>query len=306
MEHLNYHHLQYFWMIAKERSITKAAEKLKLGQPTLSMQLKIFEESLGHKLMDRSSRNLELTEMGKLVFQYAEKIFASGEELLAKVKSAQAGGLHRATVCIGILDSIPKTSAKKFILSLYQAGASRVIVQEVSLSEMLEKLFQYELDALLLESVPGAELTQKWDPRVKVLSQKFLSEPVVIAGSKIFANLRQNYPESLRGQPFLVPTEHSKMRGQLESFLAERGIEIDVLCEAQDTGLLRVLAMEKQALIVVPQSLIQEQPYSETMIEVGEIPGQVHEVHMVIVERQIPNQIVDLVFRQLALVWRSD
>ena len=109
MEWLNYHHLLYFWSVAKHGTVTKACEELRLAQPTISGQIRMLENTLGEKLFVRVGRRLALTEMGQVVFGYAEDIFPRGQELLHLVKGGGNG--HQARLVVGVSDVVPKPFA---------------------------------------------------------------------------------------------------------------------------------------------------------------------------------------------------
>ena len=113
MDWLNYHHLHYFWVIAREGSITKACNILNLSQPALSLQLRALEDTIGEKLFERAGRNLVLTDVGKLTYRYAEEIFTLGKELTNTLKGNQAE--HRIRLVVGIAEVVPKMVAYKLL-----------------------------------------------------------------------------------------------------------------------------------------------------------------------------------------------
>src|SRR5512141_3398877 len=122
MEWLNYHHLLYFWAVAKEGSVAQASRKLRLAHPTISAQIHRLEEVLGEKLFDKKGRNLGLTEMGRVVFRYADEIFSLGQELLGTVKGRASGRPIR--VVIGVSDALPKSIVYRMLEPAWRLGGN--------------------------------------------------------------------------------------------------------------------------------------------------------------------------------------
>ena len=150
MEWLNYHHLLYFWLVAREGSVTRAAAELRLGQPTVSAQIRTLEESLGEKLFTRVGRNLTLTDIGRVVFRYADEIFSLGRELLDTVKDRPTGRPLRFTV--GIADVVPKLVAYRLLQPTSDLGAPvRLVCREDKPDRLLSELALYALDLVLTD-----------------------------------------------------------------------------------------------------------------------------------------------------------
>ena len=145
MEWLNYHHLLYFWSVAKHGSVTKACEELRLAQPTISAQIRALEEALGEKLFARFGRHLVLTEMGSVVLRYAEDIFSLGQDLMNTVKGRGNGRPVRLVV--GIADVVPKLLASRILgFALKLPQAVRIVCWEDKLDRLLAELAIHELD----------------------------------------------------------------------------------------------------------------------------------------------------------------
>lgn len=209
MAWLNYHHLYYFWIIAKEGGVTKACHTLKLSQPTLSSQLKQFEQFMGKPLFDRKARKLLLNENGKLVFEAAEKIFKTGEALL--------GSLHQdqntvwSTLKVGVVHSLPRKDVFDLLQLPIAKPYIRVEVIVDSLEKLLSKLISKDLDMVLSH--------RKAPPEMKTLSNYSLDKSsFVCVAKKDLQNLRRRFPKSIEGLPLFLPTHHRYIRSGIDSF----------------------------------------------------------------------------------------
>jgi LysR family transcriptional activator of nhaA len=155
MEWLNYHHLFYFWTVARSGSIARASEELRLAQPTISNQLKTLEASLGVKLLERQGRRLVLTDVGRTVLRYADDIFRTGQELQRAVKGLPTG--QRQRLVVGVVDVIPKRLAAMLLEPVVDAFPDMTLVcREGPLGQLLPALAVHELDVVLAD-VPASE-----------------------------------------------------------------------------------------------------------------------------------------------------
>ena len=214
MEWLNYHHLLYFWMAAREGSISRASEELRLSQPTLSAQIRTLEEALGEKLFARVGRNLVLTDMGRIVFRYADEIFSLGRELMDTVQGRPTGQPVRFTV--GIADVVPKLVAYRLLEPALQlAEPVRLICREDKPDRLLAALALNELDLVLSEA--------PIDPTIKVQAYSHVLGEcgVTFFGTAALTKAyRPKFPQSLTGAPVLLPTDQSVLRRSLERWFA--------------------------------------------------------------------------------------
>src|SRR5262245_59660718 len=201
MEWLNYHHLLYFWMVAREGSIAKAGEQLRLAQPTISGQIRMLEEQLGEKLFQRSGRNLVMTDVGRLVYEYADQIFALGREMLDTLKDRPTGRPMRFQV--GVTDEVAKMLAYRFLQpALGIASPTHMVCREGPLDRLLADLATHAVD-LVLADTPIAPTI-----KVKAYSHALGDSPISIcAAPKLVAQHRTRFPQSLDGAPMLLPTE---------------------------------------------------------------------------------------------------
>ena len=155
MTWLNYNHLHYFWMVAREGSIARASAQLKLAPPTISGQIHALEEALGEKLFTRVGRHLVLTEVGRVVFRYADEIFTLGRELIDTLQGRPTGRPLRLVV--GVADVLPKLIAYRLLEpALHLSTPVQIICREGKLERLLAELVVYELDVVLSDAPSGA------------------------------------------------------------------------------------------------------------------------------------------------------
>lgn len=246
MERLNYHHLLYFWMVAREGTVGRAAAQLRLAQPTLSGQIHALEDALGEKLFERAGRGLRLTEMGRVVFRYADEIFALGRELAETVKGQPTGRPLR--LAVGVADSMPKLVAFRLIepaLALPQPV--RLVVHEQSTEKLLAALALHELDVVLTDRVapPGVS--------VRAFSHLLGDCGVTLfAVPKLAVRFRRRFPRGLEGVPFLLPGETSTLRRGIEQWFESQRIRPRIIGEFDDSTLIKVFGQAGKGVFAAP------------------------------------------------------
>jgi LysR family transcriptional activator of nhaA len=234
VEWLNYHHLRYFWTVARKGGVRKAAEELHVSQPSISAQLRLLEESLGQKLFRRSGRNLVLTETGQLVLNYADEIFSAGRELMNAVK--QRPGKHPVRVNIGLTDAFPKLIAFQILRAAFRFEAAvHMICREGEIGPLVSHLQAHRLDIVLADEPASSAL------KAKTFNHKLGRSGVTFCAiPPLAATLRRNFPKSLDGAPALLPTQNMGMRAALETWFDSKGIRPRVVGEFEDSALMEV------------------------------------------------------------------
>ena len=234
MEWLNYHHLRYFWTVARKGGVRKAAEDLHVSQPSISAQLRLLEESLGQKLFRRSGRNLVLTETGQLVLNYADEIFSAGRELMNAVK--QRPGKHPVRVNIGLTDAFPKLIAFQILRAAFRSEAAvHMICREGEIGPLVSHLQAHRLDIVLADEPASSALKAKtFNHRLGRSGITFCAVP------SLAAKLRRNFPQSLDGAPALLPTQNMGMRAALETWFDSKTIRPRLVGEFEDSALMEV------------------------------------------------------------------
>jgi LysR family transcriptional activator of nhaA len=286
MEWLNYHHLLYFWTVAREGSVTKASEKLLLAQPTISGQIRQLEESLGSKVFRRSGRSLVLTDFGRLVYQYADQIFGLGRELSDVVRGRPAGRPMR--LAVGIADVLPKLVVHRIlepVLKLPQAV--RMICHEDTTERLLAELSLQELDLVLADAPIG--------PHVKVRAYNHLlgvSQVGVYAPARVAGKYRKGFPKATSGARWLLPIENSSIRRSLDQWFAQNEIQPEIVAEFQDSALMSVFAETTDSLFAAPTVIEDEVRKRYGAVLAGIVEHAEERFYAISVERQVKHPAV--------------
>ncbi|MCY2962655.1 MAG: transcriptional activator NhaR [Planctomycetota bacterium] len=286
MEWLNYHHLLYFWMVAREGSVARAGERLLLAQPTISAQWHKLEKSLGQKLFKKVGRNLALTEMGQTVYRYADEIFAIGRELQDVVKGSASGSPRRLHV--GIADVVPKLIAYKLLEpALQQPDPTHLVCLEDKPDRLLAELAVQGLDLILCDS-PAP-------PTVKVRSYNHLlgeSGVSVFGTTELAARFKKGFPQSLHSAPFLLPSGNSAMRRSLDQWFNSRGIRPDLKAEFDDSALMKAFGQGGVGLFV-GSTVIEPEICGQFGVEVvGRLDEIQERYYAITVERKLKHPAV--------------
>jgi len=281
MEWLNYHHLLYFWMVAKRGTIARAGEELRLAQPTISGQLRSLEESLGEKLFIRQGRHLALTEAGRVVYRYADEIFALGSELTDVLKGRPRNRPLRLVV--GVSDLIPKLIAYRILEpALALKGGVQIECYEDTPEKLLLSLSAHELD-LVLTDAPAHSAA-----RVRVFNHLLGRSGVGLFASPPLANFyRKRFPESLTGAPFLLPMRNSPLRHLLDQWFEAHSIRPRILGEFQDMALLTAFGQAGNGIFGAPVAIEREVRSRYGVAKLGELNAKVTEYYAISAERKI-------------------
>lgn len=290
MQWLNYHHLFYFRVIAAEGGIAKAAKKLRLGQSTLSGQLKQLEEMLGKGLFERRSRKLFLTEAGKAALDYANEIFRLGDEMLEVLKDRIPE--NQTHLQIGALDSVPKSVLLSLVMEAYRIAPCTVSILEGKGDELFRELSAHRID-LIVSNYPWQAIEE-----TQVFSKSVGKLPVSVYGAEKFSALKQSFPKSLNGKPFVFPTSHSKLRHDLSHFFKINGIQTTPVAETQDTSLQKLLA--KHGIGLAPFSEAKNLR-EENLVRIGRLEGVFEEIWLVSAQRKLENPIAGKLMNTFAL-----
>ncbi len=283
MNWLNYHHLLYFKVIANEGGIAKAAEKLQLGQPTLSTQLKKLEERLGHDLFDRRNRRLTLTEAGRVVLEYADEIFRLGDEMLEAVQDRLVS--NRTHLQVGVLDSLSKSVAARLTQAAHQVGPCTVTILEDKGDTLMRELLAHRIDLMLCNYQPAL------DDRQNVHARLVSESPVGIYGAPSYEHLMKTFPASLERQSFVMPTRHSKIRHDIDNFLKKNHLEVEVAAETQDTALQKILGTNGVGLIPLSEPSARDLVRAKALMLISDIPGITEQIWLISANRRIENPI---------------
>ncbi len=252
MRHLNYNHLQYFWTVGREGSIAKASIALHLTPQTISGQLKLLDEAVGQPLFNRAGRRLVLSDMGKVVFEYADEIFSVGAELTNVVRGNQLSGPKLLNV--GIVSSIPKIIAERIIAPALTADQPvRVRCHESSLEQLLSELAIHKLDIVLSDRpTPDGLNLKAYNHRLGESGMSFFSQ------RSVARRYRGTFPKSLQDAPMLLPSQHSALRRRLDDWFEAHQLSPRITGEFDDSALLKAFGEAGAGLFAAP-SVIEEE-----------------------------------------------
>lgn len=263
MEWLNYHHLLYFWTVAREGGIVRAGEKLRLAPQTVSSQVHELEEALGQKLFERSGRRLVLTETGRVVLGYADEIFALGRELLGTVHGRPTG--RPLPFRVGVADVVPKLVAHRLLApSLALDPPARLSVTEGRHDRLLAALAVHELDAVLTDTPVGAgSAVRAYNHVLGDCGTTFFATPA------LGIRRQAGFPGSLDGAPFLMPGEGTALHRALAAWFETEGLRPEVIAEFDDTALLEVFGQDGAGLFAAPSAIATEVTRQYGVVVVG-------------------------------------
>lgn len=291
MKWLNYHHLIYFREIANEGSISKASEKLLIGQPALSAQLKQLEDQLEIELFERKNRKLILTDAGKVALKYANEIGQLGQELLQVI--ADKSYSNKTPFKLGALDSVPKQIVWEIAQKARSYGDCFVSIVEGDQEELTAELLSRNIDCFI-SNYSGDISKDK-----NMNSKSFVKAPVSIYGSKEFLSCKNNFPKSLNGVPMILPTHHSKLRHDLDYFLDSKKIKILSELETQDTALMKIFAAQGAGLAALPDIAALDLVRNNTLYKIGTLPNIKEEYWIISSKRTIDNPIASKLMKSI-------
>ncbi len=286
MQWLNYHHLLYFWVVAKEGTIAAACKELNLAQPTISAQLRALERSLGEKLFVRVGRNLALTGTGRVVYRYADEIFSLGRDLLDTIQGRPTGRPLRFNV--GVADVLPKLVAYRLLEpALHLPEQVQLVCHDGSPPELLARLAVYELDLVLSDAPIGP------DVKVRAFNHLLGECSVSIFGTKELATkYRQRFPKSLDGAPFIIPTGNTALRRALEHWFDAEDIRPSVFGEFEDSALLKVFGQAGDGVFAAPTVIEKEIRRQYGVTVVGRLESVRERFYAISVEKKVKHPAV--------------
>lgn len=291
---INYHHLYYFKTIVEEQSVTKAAHRLRLGQSTLSTQLKQFEDSLGLKLFERKNKRLLLSEQGKVAYDYAQQIFKIGTEMYEVLHDqVKPSRIH---LQIGALDSMPKTLLAQLTVESIKIQPCQVTIVEGSSDQLLRDLQNHKIDLHVTNFVPHGMSARGLNHRC--ISKK----NVGIYGSSRMKYLRKGFPQSLKGHSFVMPTYDSQMRYEIEHWLKAHDIHVDIVAETQDSSLKKILATEGVGLICTSEIVVKQILDDKQLFFIGTMENVYEEIYLLSGQRKIPHPVAAKLMKSFASI----
>lgn len=286
MEWLNYHHLFYFWMVAREGSIAQASRELLLAQPTITGQIRTLENALGAKLFMRSGRNLVLTEVGRLAYRYANEIFSLGREFADVLKGRSTGRPVRLVV--GISDALPKLIAYRLLQpALKLPEPVQIVCREDQPDRLVADLATFGLDLVLSDAPVGPAV------RVRAFSHLLGSSGVsFFAKPALAAKYRRKFPSSLDGAPLLLPLENATLHRALDQWFESQGIRPRVVGEFQDSALMKAFGEAGVGVFTAPTAIEDDVRRHHGVSVLGRTDSVTERFYAISVERKLKHPAV--------------
>jgi LysR family transcriptional activator of nhaA len=292
VEWLNYHHLLYFWAVAREGSLTAASRRLHLTPQTVSAQIRALEDRLGERLLERRGRGLVLTERGRLAHEYAGRIFGLGQEMLETLRETSPD--RPLTLAVGVVDVVPKLVAHRLLRPAFRlARPVRVTCREARSGDLLAQLAVQGLDVVLSDTpLPPGVGVRAFNHLLGESGVTFLAAPSHRAA------LRGAFPECLDGADFLFPTEDTVLRRSLEQWFEAKGVQPRLAAEFQDSALLKVFGQEGEGVFCVP-SIVEDDVIRQYGVEVvGRTADVTERFYAISGERRVKHPAVAAVIEE--------
>ncbi|HEX8703746.1 MAG TPA: LysR family transcriptional regulator [Myxococcaceae bacterium] len=279
--HLNYHHLQYFWAVARDGNLTRTAKRLRVSQSALSAQIRQLEDQLGEPLFAREGRTLRLTEAGRLALQYADDIFTSGGELLAVLKE---GRRREHVLRVGAVATLSRNFQESFIKPLLNQLDVQLRLRSGSLEELLTHLSAHALDLVLSNRPVQRDAERAWRCR------RIARQPVSLVGPP--RKRAFQFPGDVSEVPLLLPSTDSELRAAFDALCEQSGMRFRVLAEVDDMAMMRLLARDTRAVALVPSVVVRDELRSGLLQEYCVVPSLYENFYAITVERRYPHPLL--------------
>ena len=284
MATLNYHHLRYFWAIAHEGSLTRAADRLNLSQSALSVQLGKLELQLGHPLFDRAGKRLVLTEAGRIALDYADTVFQAGDELVSTMKGRPVD--RRQAFRVGALTTLSRNFQLEFLSPLVGRTDVELIIRSGTMRDLLAQLEAHMIDVVLANSAP------QHDARSDLRSHLLAQQPVALVRRPRAEPVAFRFPEDLRSQPILLPSLDSEIRIGFDRILELAGVRPIIFAEVDDMAMLRLLARDSDGLALVPPIVVRDELAAGLLVEVCPVPNLSETFYAITQKRRFPTPLL--------------
>ncbi len=286
---VNYKHLHYFWVVAKEGSIVRASEKLHLTPQTISGQLSMLEDQLGISLFSKAGRNLALTETGRLVLSYADEIFSLGGELEEFIHQLPAR--LPQTLRVGVADVVPKSIAHRILApALKMPEPVRMVCRESNLDTLLAELSVHRLDLVLADRpIPSTVSTRGYSHKLGQCAVSFF------ATRKLSKKLKGDFPQCLDKAPLLLPSSDNQLRSAIDQWLDKKRIYPRVVAEFDDSALMKVFGQEGAGIFTAPAAIEAEVEKQYDVLSIGRIKEVKEQFYAISVERRVSHPVVSAI-----------
>jgi LysR family transcriptional activator of nhaA len=284
MRDLNYNHLRYFWAVAHDGGLTRAAERLHLSQSALSVQIQKLEHQIGHRLFERMGKKLVLTEAGQIALDYADTVFKTGDELMSTLKGRPIAS--RRILRVGALTTLSRNFQLAFLRPLVGRADVELIVRSGNVRDLLAQLEAHALDVVLSNSAAPR------DARTSLRNNLLNEQPVSLVGHPRVAGRKFRFPEDLATEPILLPSLDSDIRVAFDRVLELAGIKPVILAEVDDMAMLRLLTRESAAVALVPPIVVRDELKAGILVEHCRIPEVTETFYAIVQQRRFPNPLL--------------
>ncbi|MBK8259288.1 MAG: LysR family transcriptional regulator [Polyangiaceae bacterium] len=284
VEQINFHHLRYFWAVAKDGNLTRTAARLHVAQSALSSQIQQLEDQLGNKLFEREGRRLGLTEAGQIAFAYAEEIFTAGSQLVATLEHGrQADQVLR----IGAVATLSRNFQESFVKPLLEQPNVRLRLESGVFADLLARLDGHTVDLVLANRPPGRELGGRLSCR------RVARQPVSIVGSQRPKAFR--FPKSIADVQMILPGPESDIRSEFDALCEQVGVSVRVLAEVDDMATMRLLARDTNALALVPSVVVRDELVDGVLHEHCVVPALFETFYAITATRRFQHPLLKTV-----------
>lgn len=290
MARLNFHHLHYFWAVAKEGNLTRAATHLHVSQSALSAQIRQLEEQLGQPLFARVGRGLQLTEAGQLAMGYAESIFTAGAELTALLREGRRD--ERQVLRIGAMATLSRNFQENFLRPLLEREDVELVLHSGSLVDLLARLRVHTLDLVLSNQRVHASSEDPWR------CQRLARQPVSLVGKPRPKRKAFRYPEELSEVPLLLPGRDNDIRAGFDLLCERLGIRYRLRAEVDDMALLRLLARDSDSVALLPTVVVQDELRNGRLVEYSVVPDLHESFYAISVQRHFTPPLLKSLLKQ--------
>lgn len=283
MSKLNYGHLYYFWHVAKLGNLTKAAELLHISQSALSVQIKLLEESIDSQLFKRQNRRLILTDIGSITFSYAESIFAIGHELEMLLKKGLPA--ESQSIRIGMLSTMSRNFVDDFLKGCMNNPSIKLSIAARGQTNLLNELANHQFDLALTNVEVRGSNKQLW--QCQLLAQ----QPVSVIGPPGM-QLSRKFNQDYKSAVWVLPALGTTVRSAFDGFCAQHQFQPNIVGEADDMAMLRLLARDTKALAVMPDVVVKDEIAAGSLVCYMTLPNVFENFYAITIKKHFTNQLI--------------
>ena len=283
MANLNYHHLHYFWAVAHEGNLTRAAEKLHVSQSAVSVQIQKLETSLGHELFERRGRQLILTEAGRITLDHADAIFSLGQDLLGTL---QEQGQDRIILRVGSQATLSRNFQLRFLAPLFGREDVEIVVHSGNFADLIRNLEAHNLDVLLANWAPPRDAATRW------VAHTLAHQPISLIGPPGHSEPGAPLEELLMESALVLPARQSSIRIGFDALLDRMDLKPAIAAEVDDMAMLRLLARQGIGRAVIPAIVVRDELESGELVELARLPGLRETFYAITLKRRFPNPLL--------------